>query len=170
MCENNLTGIDATASENVQSINMNVRASREEKIEKNKRMLYNLNCNLQDVLFATIKAYGELDKLNFNSNVVDDSEIIEHYKLLIAILKKIDLIIAYLLEIQESIEQYDDSHLFISKLSSEIAKMIDDFLIDNLPAEDIAIKHDDLSDLKWIKTKTDDDAVVTKKFIRASKR
>lgn len=167
---NNLKDVDATASENVQSINMNVRASKEEKIEKNKRMLYNLNWNLQEVLFATIKSYGELDKLNFNSNVVDDSEIIEHYKLLISILKKIDLIIAYLLEIQDSIEQYDDSHLFISKLSSEVATIIDDFLIDNLPAEDITIKHDDLSDLKWLKTKTDNADIITKKFIRASER
>lgn len=170
MSENNLISIDATASENVQSINMNVRASKEEKIEKNKRMLYNLNCNLQEVLFATIKSYGELDKLNFNSNVVDDSEIIEHYKLLISIRMKIDLIIRYLLDIQDDIEQYDDSHLFISKLFSEVANMIDDFVIDNLPAEDITINHDDLTGLEWIETINDNGDIKTKKFIRASGR
>ena len=167
---NNLKDVDATASEIVQSVDTTVETSRADKIEENKRMLYNLNCNLQDVLFDAIKSYGELDKLELNSNVLDDSEIIQHKKLLIAIYKKIELIRMYLKKIEDTTIEYDKFDLLTLKLEYEVANQINDFLVDNLPAEDIAVINDDLSDMQWIKTKTDNDVVITKKFLKASER
>lgn len=167
---NNLKDVDATASEIVQSVDTTVETSRADKIEENKRMLYNLNCNLQDVLFDAIKSYGELDKLELNSNVLDDSEIIQHKKLLIAIYKKIELIRMYLKKIEDTTTKYDKFDLLTLKLEYEVANQINDFLVDNLPAEDIAVINDDLSDMQWIKTKTDNDVVITKKFLKASER
>lgn len=167
---NNLKDVDATASEIVQSVDTTVETSRADKIEENKRMLYNLNCNLQDVLFDAIKSYGELDKLKLNSNVLDDSEIIQHKKLLIAIYKKIELIRKYLKKIEDTTTEYDKFDLLTLKLEYEVANQINDFLVDNLPAEDIAVINDDLSDMQWIKTKTDNDIVITKKFLKASER
>lgn len=165
---NNLKDVDATASENVQSVDMTVKTSKADKIEENKRMIYNLNCNLQDVLLDTIKSYAEFDKLELNSNVLDDSEIIQHKKLLIAIYKKIELIRMYIKKIEDTTTAYDKFDLLTLKLEYEVANQINDFLVDNLPAEDIAVINDDLSDMEWIKTKTDD-VVITKKFIKASK-
>lgn len=167
---NNLKDVDATASEIVQSVDTTVETSRADKIEENKRMLYNLNCNLQDVLFDAIKSYGELDKLELNSNVLDDSEIIQHKKLLIAIYKKIELIRMYLKKIEDTTTEYDKFDLLTLKLEYEVANQINDFLVDNLPAEDIAVINDDLSGMQWIKTKTDNDVVITKKFLKASER
>lgn len=167
---NNLKDVDATASEIVQSVDTTVETSRADKIEENKRMLYNLNCNLQDVLFDAIKSYGELDKLELNSNVLDDSEIIQHKKLLIAIYKKIELIRMYLKKIEDTTTKYDKFDLLTLKLEYEVANQINDFLVDNLPAEDIAVINDDLSGMQWIKTKTDNDVVITKKFLKASER
>jgi len=167
---NNLKDVDATASEIVQSVDTTVETSRADKIEENKRMLYNLNCNLQDVLFDAIKSYGELDKLELNSNVLDDSEIIQHKKLLIAIYKKIELIRKYLKKIEDTTTEYDKFDLITLKLEYEVANQINDFLVDNLPAEDIAVINDDLSDMQWIKTKTDNDIVITKRFLKASER
>ena len=167
---NNLKDADATASGIVQSVDTTVKTSRADKIEENKRMLYNLNCNLQDVLFDTIKSYGELDKLELNSNVLDDSEIVQHKKLLIAIYKKIELIRKYLKKIEDTTTEYDKFDLLTLKLEYEVANQINDFLVDNLPAEDIAVINDDLSDMQWIKTKTDNDVVITKKFLKASER
>ena len=167
---NNLKDVDATASEIVQSVDTTVETSRADKIEENKRMLYNLNCNLQDVLFDAIKSYGELDKLELNSNVLDDSEIIQHKKLLIAIYKKIELIRKYLKKIEDTTTEYDKFDLLTLKLEYEVANQINDFLVDNLPTEDIAVIDDDLSDMQWIKTKTDNDVVITKKFLKASER
>lgn len=167
---NNLKDVDATASEIVQSVDTTVETSRADKIEENKRMLYNLNCNLQDVLFDAIKSYGELDKLELNSNVLDDSEIIQHKKLLIAIYKKIELIRKYLKKIEDTTTEYDKFDLLTLKLEYEVANQINDFLVDNLPTEDIAVIDDDLSDMQWIKTKTDNDVVITKKFLKAFER
>ena len=167
---NNLKDVDATASEIVQSVDTTVETSRADKIEENKRMLYNLNCNLQDVLFDAIKSYGELDKLELNSNVLDDSEIIQHKKLLIAIYKKIELIRKYLKKIEDTTIEYDKFDLLTLKLEYEVANQINDFLVDNLPTEDIAVIDDVLSDMQWIKTKTDNDVVITKKFLKASER
>ncbi len=167
---NNLKDVDATASEIVQSVDTTVETSRADKIEENKRMLYNLNCNLQDVLFDAIKSYGELDKLELNSNVLDDSEIIQHKKLLIAIYKKIELIRKYLKKIKDTTIEYDKFDLLTLKLEYEVANQINDFLVDNLPTEDIAVIDDVLSDMQWIKTKTDNDVVITKKFLKASER
>lgn len=167
---NNLKDVDATASEIVQSVDTTVETSRADKIEENKRMLYNLNCNLQDVLFDAIKSYGELDKLELNSNVLDDSEIIQHKKLLIGIYKKIELIRMYLKKIEDTTTEYDKFDLLTLKLEYEVANQINDFLVDNLPAEDIAVINDDLSGMQWIKTKTDNDVVITKKFLKASER
>lgn len=167
---NNLKDVDATASEIVQSVDTTVETSRADKIEENKRMLYNLNCNLQDVLFDAIKSYGELDKLELNSNVLDDSEIIQHKKLLIVIYKKIELIRKYLKKIEDTTTEYDKFDLLTLKLEYEVANQINDFLVDNLPTEDIAVIDDDLSDMQWIKTKTDNDVVITKKFLKAFER
>ena len=167
---NNLKDVDASASEIVQSVDTTVETSRADKIEENKRMLYNLNCNLQDVLFDAIKSYGELDKLELNSNVLDDSELIQHKKLLIAIYKKIELIRMYLKKIEDTTTKYDKFDLLTLKLEYEVANQINDFLVDNLPAEDIAVINDDLSGMQWIKTKTDNDVVITKKFLKASER
>ena len=167
---NNLKDVDATASEIVQSVDTTVETSRADKIEENKRMLYNLNCNLQDVLFDAIKSYAEFDKLELNSNVLDDSEIVQHKKLLIAIYKKIELIRMYLKKIEDTATAYDKFDLLTLKLEYEVANQINDFLVDNLPAEDIAIINDDLSGIQWIETKTDNDVVITKKFLKASER
>ena len=167
---NNLKDVDATASEIVQSVDTTVETSRADKIEENKRMLYNLNCNLQDVLFDAIKSYGELDKLELNSNVLDDSEIIQHKKLLISIYKKIELIRKYLKKIEDTTTEYDKFDLLTLKLEYEVANQINDFLVDNLSTEDIAVIDDDLSDMQWIKTKTDNDVVITKKFLKAFER
>lgn len=136
-----------------------------DKMEDNKKMLYDLNLHLQDVLIDTIISYSELGKLNLNSTALDDTEIIQHQKLLIAINKKIELINKYLKDIQRTISEYDKFDLIAFKLESEVANLINDFLIENLPAEDINIIDDDYTPLQWIKAKD-----TTKKFIKASER
>jgi len=171
MTSENLKNSDATASDIVPCVDMTVRGStKDSMIEDDKRILYDLNFNLQDVLIDTIRTYAEFDKLNLNSTVLDDSEIIQHKKLLIAITKKIELIIKYLNQINKDVSEYDKFDLINLKLEYEVANTINDFLMETLPAEDIIVEDDDLTELQWIKTKTDADAEITKKFIRASKR
>lgn len=136
-----------------------------DKMEDNKKMLYDLNLHLQDVLIDTIISYSGLGKLNLNSTALDDTEIIQHQKLLIAINKKIELINKYLNDIQETISDYDKFDLIAFKLESEVAESINNFLIENLPAEDMNIIDDDYTPLQWIKAKD-----TTKKFIKASER
>lgn len=171
MNRNNFKETDATASDIVPCVDMTVRGStKDSMIEDDKRILYDLNFNLQDVLIDTIRTYAEFDALNLNSTSLDDSEIIQHKKLLIAITKKIELIINYLNQISKDISDYDKFDLINLKLEYEVANTINDFLMETLPAEDMIVEDDDLTDLKWIKTKTDADAEKRKKFIKASRR
>ena len=150
-------------------MNYNCENLKADKLEENKRMLYELNINLQDILIDIIKSYSQIDKLNYDSSALDDSEIVQHKKLLIAIVKKLDLIKKYSNELEKLINEYDTFDTIILKLNDEVANSIDDFLIENLPAEDVVVEDDIYSALKWIKNKNYDNGT-SKKFIGASGR
>ena len=150
-------------------MNYNCENLKADKLEENKRMLYELNINLQDILIDIIKSYSQIDKLNYDSSALDDSEIVQHKKLLIAIVKKLDLIKKYSNELEKLINEYDTFDTIILKLNDEVANSIDDFLIENLPAEDVVVEDDIYTALKWIKNKNYDNGT-SKKFIGASGR
>ena len=150
-------------------MNYNCENLKADNLEENKRMLYELNINLQDILIDIIKSYSQIDKLNYDSSALDDSEIVQHKKLLIAIVKKLDLIKKYSNELEKLINEYDTFDTIILKLNDEVANSIDDFLIENLPAEDVVVEDDIYTALKWIKNKNYDNGT-SKKFIGASGR